>query len=331
MTGQKPRARITGLGTYLPEKILTNHDLEKLVDTSDEWIVSRTGMKERRIAASDESTSDLGAASAKKALAAANLQASDIDLILTATMTPDYISPSTAGIIQHLIGATNAAAVDIQAACTGFLYALSMAKAYVDAGMYRHVLVVASEKMSSFIDYTDRNTCILFGDGACSAIVSAEGNGWAIDTIGLGAEGELADLVIIPGGGAREPTSAETLECKRHYIRMQGKEVFKHAVRRMSAAASECLDKVGLTLKDISWVVPHQANERIIDAIAKSFEIPMEKVFKTVHKYGNTSASAIAIALEELLASKETTVGEHILLIAFGGGLTWGAAIITKI
>ena len=327
----KPKARIAGLGTYLPEKVLSNQDLEKLVDTSDEWIVSRTGMKERRIAATDECTSDMGAASAKRALAAANVKAEDIDLILTATMTPDYISPSTAGLIQHHIGATNAAAVDIQAACTGFLYALSIAKAYIDAGMYRHILVVASEKMSAFIDYTDRNTCILFGDGACSAVVTGEGGGWLIDTISLGAEGELADLVIIPGGGARQPASAATIEGKQHYIQLQGKEVFKHAVRRMTSAATECLAKVGLQQEDISWLVPHQANERIIDAIGKSFEIPMEKVFKTVHKYGNTSASSIAIALDELLTTKKPLSGEHILLVAFGGGLTWGAAVITKI
>jgi 3-oxoacyl-[acyl-carrier-protein] synthase-3 len=327
----KSKARLIGLGTYLPEKVLTNEDLEKLVDTSDEWIVTRTGMKERRIAASDESTSDMGAASAQRALEAAGLQAADIDLIIVATMTPDYISPSTAGIIQARIGAVNAAAFDVQAACTGFLYALSVAKAYVDAGMYRHVLVVATEKMSAFLDYSDRNTCILFGDGACSAVVAAEGSGWLVDHITLGAEGELADLVIIPGGGARHPASTSTVEEKQHFIRMQGKEVFKHAVRRMTAAVNECLASVGLKEQDISRLVPHQANERIIDAIAKACSMDSKKVFKTLHKYGNTSASSIAIALNELLSTQQLQKGEHILLVAFGGGLTWGAAVITKI
>lgn len=325
-----PKARIIGLGSYLPEKILTNSDLEKLVETSDEWIVSRTGMRERRIAGPSECTSDMGAASAKKALEAAKLAAADLDLILVATMTPDYICPSTAGVIQHLIGATNAAAVDIQAACTGFLYALSMAKAYVESGMYAKILVVASEKMSAFVDYADRNTCILFGDGACSAIVARDGAGWLVETMCLGAEGGLADLVIIPAGGARHPASVETLQAKEHCIKMQGKEVFRHAVRRMKAAAHQCLAQAGLQEKDISWLVPHQANERIVDAIAKAVEIPLEKVFKTVHKYGNTSASSIAIALEELTGKTAFFSGQHILLVAFGGGLTWGAALITK-
>lgn len=326
----KLQARITGLGTYVPEKILTNQDLEKLVDTSDEWIASRTGMKERRIAACNEFTSDMGAASAAKALAASGVSAKEVDLILVATMTPDYISPSTAGIIQHRIGAEKAAAMDVQAACTGFLYGLSIAKAYVESGMYKTVLVVASEKMSAFVDYSDRNTCILFGDGACSAVVSSEGEGWLINTIRLGAEGALAELIIIPAGGSREPASAESVENKKHFIHMHGKEVFKHAVRRMTSAATDCLASVGLQKEDISWLVPHQANVRIVDAIAKSFEIPLEKVFKTIQKYGNTSASSIAIALEELLKTYNSRKGEHILLVAFGGGLTWGAAVITK-
>lgn len=324
------KARITGLGTYLPKKILTNQDLEQLVETSDEWILSRTGIKERRLAATDEFTSDMGFASAKEALQAANIGAEELDLIIVATMTPDYISPSTAGLIQHKIGATNAAAVDVQAACTGFLYALSMAKAFIESNMYKHILVIASEKMSAFIDYTDRNTCILFGDGSSSAVVSSQGDGWLIDAVFLGAAGELADLVIIPGGGTRQPASIESVEKRQHFVKMQGKEVFKHAVRKMTAAATECLKKAGLKEKDISWLVPHQANERIMDAIAKAFEIPIEKVYKTVHKYGNTSASSIAIALEELLTTRKLLSKEHVLLVAFGGGLTWGAAIITK-
>lgn len=327
----KLRARIVGLGSYLPERVLANAELETLVDTSNDWIVSRTGIEERRIAGPEEWASTMGAASAKRALEDANVMPEDVDLILVATMTPDYISPSTAGIIQHSIGAVKSAAVDLQAACSGFLYALATAKAYVESGMYKIVLVVASEKMSAFIDYTDRNTCILFGDGSCSVVVSGEGDGWAVDTVTLGAQGEYADMIIIPGGGARHPAKTETIDQKLHYFQQQGKEVFKHAVRRMAAVAQETIEKAGLRKEEISWLVPHQANGRIIDAVAKFFEISAEKVIRTVGKYGNTSAASIAIALEELLKIAEHPKGEHILLVAFGGGFTWGAAVITKI
>lgn len=324
------KARIIGLGSYLPSRVLTNHDLEQMVETSDEWIVSRTGMKERRIAAADEFPSDMGAHAAKKALEQAGIEATQVDLILLATMTGDYPSPSTAALVQHKIGALNAAAVDISAACTGMLYALSMAKAYVESGMYRHVLVIASEKMSSVVDYKDRNTCVLFGDGAAAAVVAGSGKGFVIDTMCLGADGELAELVIIPGGGSRQPASVESIAEGLHYFKMAGKEVFKHAVRRMGAAAKECLDKAGLTANDISWLVPHQANLRILEAIAKSFEVSDEKVYKTLHKYGNTSASSLGIALDELTREQQIQAGEHLLLVAFGGGLTWGAAVLRK-
>lgn len=319
-----------GLGAYLPERVLSNADLEKIVDTSDEWIVSRTGMKERRIAAADECTSDLGAKAALRAIKNAGIDSSLIDLVIATTTTPDYITPSTAALIQAKAGLKNIPAVDALAACTGFLYALSMAKAYVEAGMYSHVLVVAAEKMSAFMDYKDRATCVLFGDGASAAIVSAEGDGFYVDTVCLGADGGLSDLIIIPGGGARHPATNETVDQGLHYFKMEGKEVFKHAVRRMGQAANECLAKGNLKQSDISWIVPHQANVRIMDAIAKTFELPAERVYKTVHKYGNTSASSIGIALNELLESEKVQRGEHLLLIAFGGGLTWGAAILTK-
>ncbi|MBA2367611.1 MAG: ketoacyl-ACP synthase III [Candidatus Protochlamydia sp.] len=324
-------ARITGMGSYLPERILTNHDLEKLVETNDEWIFSRTGMKERRLAAIDEFPSDMGARAAKKALVAADVLPSDVEMIIVATMTPDYLSPSTANLIQAKLGMVNAAAMDLHAACTGFLYALSTAKAFIESGAYQCILVVATEKMSAFIDYTDRTTCVLFGDGASAAIIATEGHGFQIDTICLGADGELADLVLIPGGGARHPATMDTVAHGLHYFRMSGNEVFKHAVRRMSAAARECLGKAGLEEKDVSWLVPHQANKRIIDAIAKNFNICDTKVYQTVHKYGNTSASSIAIALDELTQEESFEKGEHLLLTAFGGGLTWGASILTKI
>lgn len=325
------KARIIGLGSYLPERKLTNADLELMVDTSDEWIMTRTGMKERRIAAPDEFTSDLGTKAAIEALKAASLTANDIDLILVATMTSDYISPSTACIIQNKLKASKAAAIDIGAACTGYLYGLSMAKAYIESGMYRHVLVVAAEKMSAFVDYQDRNTCVLFGDGASAAVVSGEGSGLAIGEICLGSDGELAELVIVPGGGVRHPTSAETLAQRMHYIKLSGKEVFKNAVRRMSSATKDCLARAGLKEEQVSWIIPHQANIRILEAVGKTFEIPDERMYKTVHKYGNTSASSVAIALNELMQEHQVVVGEHLLLVAFGAGLTWGAAILTKV
>ncbi len=325
------KARIIGTGSFLPERILTNQDLERMVETSDEWIVSRTGMRERRIAGPHQSPSIMGIHAAQKALAESTIAVEDIDMILVATMTPDYITPSTAALIQAKLGATKAAALDIQAACTGFLYALSIAKAYIESGLYQHILVVATEKLSSIIDYTDRNTCVLFGDGASAAIISHQGKGFSIDSFCLGADGEVCDLLKIPAGGACQPPSVESVANGLHFLRMDGKEVFKHAVRRMTAAAKECLSKAGLMEDEINWLVPHQANIRIIEAIAKSFSIANEKVYKTLHKYGNTSASSVAIALEELIHEEQIQTGERILLIGFGAGLTWGAAILSKI
>lgn len=326
----KPAARIIGLGSYLPDKVMTNKDFETMVETSDEWIVSRTGIQERRIAAEGELPSHMGAAAAKIALQKAGIHPEQIGLVLVCTMTPDYTSPSTAALIQHAIGATSAAAVDIQAACTGFLYGLSMAKAYVESGLSPYVLVIASEKMSSIMDYTDRNTCVLFGDGAAAAVVAGEGRGLLINHIALGSDGELAHLVIVPGGGSRHPASTETIAKRMHYFKMEGKEVFKHAVRRMTSAAKECLQSAGIKEEDLKWIVPHQANIRIMDAIAKGFNTPSERVFKTVHKYGNTSASSVAIALTELTESHPLKKEDHLLLVAFGGGLTWGATLLTQ-
>lgn len=326
----KIKARITGLASYLPKKVLSNFDLEKMVETSDEWITSRTGIKERRIAAEDEFSSTMGTIAAKDALKKANLQAEDIDIVLVATMTPDYISPSTAAIIQAAIGATKAAACDLQAACTGFIYAISMAKAYIESGIYRNVLVVASEKMSSFIDYKDRNTCVLFGDGAVAAVVTNEGSGLFIDYVSLGADGNLSELLIVPAGGAKTPASQETLSKGLHYLKMNGKELFKHAVRRMAAASIEALDKANISKDEIDWLVPHQANLRIIDAIRAQLGFPVEKIYKTLHKFGNTSGSSVGIALDCLIEDKGLTDGQRVLLVAFGAGLTWGALILTK-
>lgn len=324
-------ARIIGLGSYLPERVLNNQELERMVETSDEWIVSRTGMRERRLAAGDEFPSDMGAKAAEQALQSGGIDAASIDMIIVATMSPDYISPSTANLIQAKLHAEKAASMDIQAACTGFIYALSLAKAYVESGIYRFVLVIAAEKMSAFVDYQDRSTCIIFGDGAGAAVVASSGAGLKIDSLCLGSDGHLADLVKIPAGGSRKPASHETVDQRLHYFKMNGNEVFKHAVRRMSAASLECLAKAGLNETDVTWLVPHQANKRIIDAISKNFNIPEDKVYQTLHKYGNTSASSIAIALDELLQEHQLQEGEHILLTAFGGGLTWGATLLTKI
>lgn len=330
MTQKSRLARINGMGSYLPEKVLSNEDLVKMVDTTHEWIFSRTGMKERRIAGANEQTSTMGAAAAQAALKDAGVDANQIEMILVATMTPDYICPSSAALIQHAIGATQAAALDIQAACTGFLYALSLAKAYVESGTYQYVLVVASEKMSPFVDYTDRSTCVLFGDGAAAAVVSGSGAGYAVGEISLGADGSLGELLCIPAGGSRNPVSTETVASRSHYIKMEGREVFKHAVRRMASSVKACLEKAKLTEKDISWLVPHQANIRIMDAMAKQIDLEDHQVYKTVHKYGNTSGSSIAIAMNELIHSHEIDDGKHLLLVAFGGGLTWGAGILTK-
>jgi len=325
----RPTARIIGTGSYVPERVLTNQDLEKMVDTNDEWIVSRTGMKERRIARSDEFTSDMGTAAAKKAIEAAQISVADLDLILFATHTPDYVFPSTASLIQAHLGASKAAALDVQAACTGYLYVLAMAKAFIESGIYKNVLIVAADKVSSIVNYKDRNTCILFGDGASAAVISSEGKGLTIGDVSLGSDGELAKLVILPAGGSRQPATQETVDCNLHYLQMEGKEVFKHAVRRMESASKEALEKAGLKETEISWLIPHQANMRIIEALAKRFEVPMEKVFITIHKYGNTSASSVGIALDELLRQNSVQKGENILLTAFGAGLTWGASVLT--
>lgn len=326
-----PKARVIGVGSYLPERILTNADLEKMVETTDEWIVSRTGMKERRIAREDEYTSDMGVAAAKVALKEANCDIKDIDLILFATLTPDYIFPSTAALLQKHLGATHAAVFDLQAACTGYIYGLSIAKAFIESNIYKNILLVASEKLSSIVNYKDRNTCVLFGDGAAACVISNKGPGFYIQHPILGADGEQAELLMLPAGGSRQPASKTTIDEGLHYILMEGKEVFKHAVRRMESAAEACLKASHLEESQINWMIPHQANERIIDTIAKRFNCPLERVYKTVHKYGNTSASSVGIALFDLIKEHPIQEGDNLLLVAFGAGLTWGATILTKI
>ncbi|NGX60273.1 MAG: 3-oxoacyl-[acyl-carrier-protein] synthase 3 [Chlamydiae bacterium] len=322
------KAKIIGTGSYLPEKVLTNADLEKIVDTTEEWIVSRTGMRERRIAGAEEFTSDMGIQAAKNAIKKAKIDPKEIDLILVATLTPDYLFPSTACIIQAALG-IESAALDIQAACTGYIYGLSVAKAFIESGNYRTILLVAADKLSSIVDYEDRSTCVLFGDGASACVVSSEGKGLAIRDVVLGSDGKQTEILKMPAGGSRNPTTKETVANKMHCIKMEGRETFKHAVRRMEASSKECIEKAGLSESEISWLVPHQANNRIIEAIAKRFQISNERVFVTIDKYGNTSASSIGIALDELLDEKSISSGEHILLTAFGAGLTWGSTVLT--
>ena len=325
------KAYLIGIGSYLPSKILDNAHFEKTVDTSDEWITTRTGIKERRIADPSEHTSDMGFKASQKAIENAGIAKEEIDLVLVATATPDYLVTSTAGIVQAKLELGTVPAFDISAACCGFLYALASAKAFVKSGLYKNVLVVASEKMSAFTDYTDRSTCILFGDGASSVIVSDRPQGLEIGEVLLGADGSLNELIYMPAGGSKNPATPTTLENRDHYFKMQGKEVFKHAVRRMNSAAEECLAKSNLQTSDIAWLVPHQANWRILLAMAKQFNIPEERVYKTVHKYGNTSASSVSIALDELLQNEKVHAGDNFLLVAFGAGLTWGSCILSKV
>lgn len=328
---RKKTAHIIGLGSYLPSKVLTNQDFEKMVETSDEWIVTRTGIKERRVAAVGEEVAHMGQKAALKAIEKAGIPLDSIDLILVATSTPDFPVSNTASLIQKELGLNDIPAFDISAACTGFIFGLSTAKAFIESGVYQTILLVAPEKMSSIVDYTDRNTCILFGDGAAAAIISSEEKGFKIGATPLGSDGSQYELVYIPGGGSRRPMDSDAVGEKLHKIKMEGKELFKHAVRRMNSAAKTCLEAEGLTEKDLTWLVPHQANLRIIDAVAKYCGVPNEKVFNTVQKYGNTSASSVAIALDELVDSQSLKKDDTILLVAFGAGLTWGATLLRKL
>ncbi len=331
MKSQHRQAIITGTGRYLPERVLTNADLEKMVDTTDEWILTRTGIRERRIAHAEEYTSSMGVLAAKRAIEEAGIDVKEIDLVIVATVTGDYLFPSTSTLIQHALGAENAGAFDIQAACSGFIYGLGIAQSFIASGAYSTILLVAAEKLSTLVDYTDRNSCVLFGDGAGAAIIQGKGKGLAIGPVCLGADGAQAELLRVPAGGSRQPTTADTVACGQHFLSMNGKEVFKHAVRRMEAVAEECLKKANITAEEVNWLIPHQANQRIIDAIAERFGFPHERVFKTLEKYGNTSASSVAIALDELKEEHVLHAGNHLLMVAFGAGLTWAGALLTRV
>ncbi|MBY0246440.1 MAG: ketoacyl-ACP synthase III [Nitrospiraceae bacterium] len=321
------KSRITGTGSYAPAKVLTNADLERMVATSDEWIRERTGIRERHIAAAGEACSDLAVQAGRRALAAAGLPATELDMVLVATCTGDYPLPSTACLVQHQLGATKAAACDIAAACCGFVYALSVADAYVKAGM-RHVLVIGSEVMSAITDWTDRNTCVLFGDGAGAAVVSAGDGERGILSTHLRSDGNLNELIAVPGGGSRMPPSEKTIAERMQCIKMKGHETFKVAVRNLEEIARETLAANHLRVEDLDLYVPHQANLRILTAVMERLGLPAEKVMLNLDRYGNTSAASIPIALDEAVRAGRIRDGSLVMLGAFGAGLTWASAMI---
>lgn len=318
---------IAGMGSALPDSVLTNQDLEQRLDTSDEWIRTRTGILQRRIAAETTATSDLATAAARKALADAKLDAGDVDLIIVATVTPDHSFPSTACIVQANIGATRAICFDIEAACTGFIYALSIASHLIAAGTYRNAIIIGAETLSRITNYADRSTCILFGDGAGAAVLQPVATGGILG-LHLGSDGTGGDLLKLPAGGSRQPATAETVAQGLHYLQMAGSEVFKFAVRAMSEVADRLLGECGFTAADLSLLVPHQANLRIVEAAIKRFGIAPERVMVNLDRYGNMSSASIPVALEEAYRSGRLDEGNLVLLVGFGGGLTWGGAMI---
>ncbi|TKB69235.1 MAG: ketoacyl-ACP synthase III [Nitrospira sp.] len=318
---------IAGIGSYVPARVLTNADLERMVATSDEWIRERTGIRERRIAATGEACSDLAVQAGKRALTAAGLTATDLDMILVATCTGDYPLPATACLVQHQLGATKAAACDLSAACCGFVYALSVADAYIKTGM-RHVLVIGSEVMSAITDWTDRNTCVLFGDGAGAVVVSASDGERGILSTHLRSDGTLCELIMVPGGGSRTPPSEKVIDERLQYIKMKGNETFKVAVRSLEEIARSTLAANHLRVEDIDLYVPHQANIRILKAVMERLSLPIEKVMLNVDRYGNTSAASIPIALDEAVHEGRIKDGSLVMLGAFGAGLTWASAVI---
>jgi 3-oxoacyl-[acyl-carrier-protein] synthase-3 len=324
----KRTVSIIGTGSYVPERVMSNADLEKLVETSDEWITSRTGIKERRIAAEGEFTSDLATKAALAAIENAHISAEEIDLIIIATITPDKFMPSTACIVQTKIGATKAVCFDISAACSGFLYAIEIAQQFITTQTFNTILVVGADKLSSIVDWKDRNTCVLFGDGAGAAILRHRAHGHGVIATRMGSNGQLADLLHVPGGGSACPITAENANDNLNTIRMEGRETFKHAVTNMVESARQVLDDAGLESADLACVIPHQANLRIISAVAERLEVPIERIMVNLDRFGNTSAAAVAIALDEANRTGRMKVGDYVLLVVFGGGMTWASSVI---
>lgn len=322
------RSRIVGSGSYVPKMVLTNFDLESMVNTSDEWIIERTGIRERRIAGKDEAASDLAYEASQRALKSSGIKAKDIDLIILATTTPDMVFPSTACLLQDRLNAKKAVAFDVSAACSGFIYALSVADQFIKEGIYKTALVVGSEVLSRITDWNDRATCILFGDGAGAVVLQASPDRRGIISVHLHSDGALKDLLYIPGGGSRNPASKKTIEKGLHYIKMRGNETFKVAVRNLEEVALEAINSNNLKPSDIDLFIPHQANLRIIQAIAKRLNLSMDKVLVNIDRYGNTSAASIPIALDEAVSEGRLKEGDLILMEAFGGGLTWASALV---
>ena len=322
------RAKITATARYLPERTLTNFDLEKMVDTTDEWIRSRTGIENRHIVAEGEATSDMGTQIAKQLLARSEKSAEEIDLILVATSTPDFIVVSTAALVQDKIGATNAWGFDIVAACTGFVYAMEIGSKMVESGQYKNVIVIGADTMSSIIDYTDRNTCIIFGDGGGGVLLEpSENEHGVLDSI-LYTDGSGSKYLTVPAGGSLHPASIDTIEKRMHYVYQDGKTVYKFAVKNMAKVSKQILDKNGLKGEDIKLFIPHQANKRIIDATAERCGLHNDQVFVNINRYGNTTAGTIPLAIDEAVEMNLLAEGDLLLLAAFGGGFTWGSMLI---
>ncbi|WP_019638126.1 beta-ketoacyl-ACP synthase III [Paenibacillus fonticola] len=319
---------IIGTGKYVPERVLTNAELETMVETNDEWIVSRTGIRERHIAAPEQATSDLAYEAAVRALKSAGITAENLELIIVATVTPDMTFPSTACILQEKLGAKKAAAFDLSAACSGFVYSLAVANGFIQTGMYSNALVIGADTLSRITDYTDRNTCVLFGDGAGAVVLGEVPEGRGFLSFDLGAEGAGGELLKLEGGGSRYPASAETIQSGKHFIYMNGREVFKFAVRVMGTATEEVLRKAGKDKSEIDLFVPHQANIRIIQSAMQRLDLPEEKCVINVDKYANTSAASIPLALVEAAEEGRVQAGDTVLLVGFGGGLTWGASVL---
>jgi 3-oxoacyl-[acyl-carrier-protein] synthase-3 len=322
------KAAITGWGCYSPERILTNQELEKLVATTDTWIRTRTGIRERHVVSPGETTSSMCLAAAKAALERAELMPSDLDLIICSTTTPDYLLPSSACLIQQRLGADRAGAFDLNAACSGFLYGLTVGSQFIQTGTYRRVLVVAGEALSRFTNWQDRNTCVLFGDGAAAVVLEATAQSAGVLSTVLGSRGDVDGLLTIQAGGCAKPASAATVAAGDHLVRMRGNEIFKLAVRMMAQASQEALLKARLTLLDIHTVLPHQANSRIISATREALGIAGNQVFVNVDRHGNTGAASVPLALAEFASNQPLHIGANLLMVAFGGGLTWGAAVV---
>ncbi len=329
MRSSSLRSVVLGSGSKLPSKVMTNHDLESLIDTSDEWITTRTGIKERRIQEDGKGSADLAYHASVKALQAAGLEAKDLDAIIVGTVTPDYPFPSSACVLEHMLGAQKVFSFDVNAACSGFLNALTVADSFIRTGMIRKALVVGSDVLSRMLNWQDRTTCVLFGDGAGAIVIGASENGDSgILSTRLRTDGSYAKTLYVPAGGSLKPASAETVEANQHTITMNGKEVFKIAVRAMEEISREVLREAGVDINEVSLVIPHQANRRILSALAARLEVPMEKVVVNLDKYGNTSAASVPVALDEAWRAGRISPGDVVLLNAFGAGFAWGAAVI---